>query len=70
MTVDTVLSLLMFAAMALVASAVWQWRRNGFRRQVWLQLLLAAVMIVNVLIWTMPYGSGTAPVDRVTGGLR
>ena len=27
-------------------------------------LVLALVMGINVLIWTVPDGSGTAPIDR------
>lgn len=61
---DAVLSILMLAAAVLVAGAIWLWRRGGARKQVWLLLLLAVVMIANVLIWTIPDGSGTAPVDR------
>lgn len=62
---DAVLSVVMLAAVALLAGAAWLWRRGGMRRQAWLMLLLAMVMIVNVLIWTIPDGDGMAPVDRV-----
>ena len=61
---DTVLSLVALAAVGLIAGAVFFWRR-GERTQVWLMLLLAVVLIVNLLIWTVPAGDGTAPVQRV-----
>jgi hypothetical protein len=61
---DLVLSVVVLAAIALVAGAIWLWRRGGATKQVWLMLLLAVVMIVNVLIWTLPDSGGTAPLDR------
>ena len=60
---DLILSLVMLTAVALIAGAVFQWRRGG-RRQAGLMLVLAAVMIANVLIWTVPDSSGTAPLER------
>ena len=62
---DTVLSVVTLAAFALVAGAVYLWWRGGARKQAGLMLVLAVVMIVNVLIWTIPDGSGSAPIDRV-----
>jgi hypothetical protein len=61
--VDLILSLVMLTAVALIAGAVFQWRRGG-RRQAGLMLVLAVVMIANVLIWTVPDSSGTAPLER------
>ena len=61
---DLVLSVVMLAAIALVAGAAFLWRRQGANSQVWLMLLLAMVMVVNVLIWVLPYAGGTAPVER------
>ena len=61
---DAVLSILMLAAAALAGGAIWLWRRGGATKQVWLMLLVAAILIANVLLWTIPYSSGTAPVDR------
>lgn len=58
----TVLSVVMLAALALVAGAIYLWRR-GTRKQAGLMLVLAAVMVVNVLIWTIPDSGGTAPID-------
>lgn len=57
-----VLSLLMLAAIALVIGAFAQWKRGAPRKQVALMLLLAAVMAVNVAIWTLPDASGNSPL--------
>ena len=64
---DTVLSVVAFVALALIAGAIDQWRR-GVRTQAGLMLVLAVVMIVNVLIWTVPDSSGAAPIDRAAAG--
>ena len=64
---DTVLSILMLAALAMLAGAFWLWRRQGAIRQVWLMVVLALVMLLNVAIWTIPDKGGTAPVDRAAG---
>lgn len=64
---NLVLSVVMLAALALMAGAVFLWRR-GVRRQAGLMLLLAAVMIVNVLIWTVPDSGGSAPIERAAEG--
>jgi hypothetical protein len=64
---DTVLSLVALAAVALVAGAIYLWRK-GVRKQAGLMLALAVVMIVNVLIWTLPDAGGTAPIDRAAEG--
>ena len=70
MSMDLVLSLLVLAAVALIGGALWQWRRVGPGKQVWLMLVLAVVMIINVLIWTVPNKDGTAPIDRAAEGVR
>lgn len=60
----TVLSLLVLVAIALVAGAIYLGRRGGTRRQVLLMLVLAAVIAVNVGIWTLPDGQGNALIDH------
>jgi hypothetical protein len=65
---DIVLSLLMLSALALIGGAVLQWRRRGPSRNVWLMLILAAVMLANVAIWVVPGPDGAAPVDRAATG--
>ena len=68
---DLILSLVTLTALALVAGAVFLWRRNAPRRQVWLMLLLAAVMIGNVLVWSLPAPAPepgeTPPAGRTAG---
>ena len=67
---DAVLSVVALAAIALVAGAIFRWRREGASKQVWLMLLLASIMVGNVLIWTVPDKDGTAPIDRAAEGVR
>ena len=64
---DDVLSVVMLAAVAMVAGAAYLWRR-GSHKQAGLMLVLAVVMVVNVLIWTVPGSGGTAPIDRAAAG--
>ena len=64
---DTVLSLVTLVAFALVAGAIFLWRR-GVRKQAGLMIVLAVAMIANVLIWTLPGAGGTAPIDRAAEG--
>ncbi|HWK42161.1 MAG TPA: hypothetical protein VNR60_09535 [Croceibacterium sp.] len=67
MNLATVLSIVMLAALALVAGAVLLWRR-GQRGKAGLMLVLAAIMVANVLIWTIPDSGGVAPIDRMEQG--
>ena len=64
----TVLSVVMLAALALLAGALFLWRRGGAAKQAGLMVVLAVVMIVNVLIWTLPDRGGTAPIERAAAG--
>ena len=64
MNLDTVLSILVLAAVALIIGAVALWRRGGQTRQVWLMLLLAAIVVGNVLVWVVPDSNGKAPVSQ------
>lgn len=60
---NVVLSLVMLAAFALVAGAFVLWRRTGEAKQPVLMLVLAAIAVMNVLIWTVPTADGTSPMD-------
>ena len=51
------LSLLVLTSIALVGGAYVLFRR-GMRRQGWLMIALALVMVLNVAIWTTPTRSG------------
>jgi hypothetical protein len=65
---DAVLSVVVLTAIALVGGAIFLWRRGDALKQAVLMLVLAVVMIVNVLIWTIPQSDGTAPIDRAAEG--
>lgn len=60
---DTVLSILMLAAIALLWGAHALWRRGGPRKQVVLMLVMAAVLAANVAIWVLPIFGTSAPVS-------
>jgi drug/metabolite transporter superfamily protein YnfA len=62
---DFVLSLVMLAALALVAGAFVLWRRTGEAKQPLLMVLLAVIAVVNVLIWTVPSSTGKAPIEEI-----
>lgn len=47
------LSVLMLAAFLLAAGGLWTWTKRGNRRQGILMLVAAAVMLGNVLVWTV-----------------
>ena len=59
------LSIVMLAVFALIAGAVWLWRKPGMRKQAVLMLVLAAIAALNVAIWTVPDGEGRSPASRV-----
>ncbi|MCO5793365.1 MAG: hypothetical protein HEQ21_11125 [Blastomonas sp.] len=58
-----VLSLAVLTALALIAGAIVLLRR-GQRKQPVLMLILAAVMIGNVVIWSIPTPSGDVLADK------
>jgi hypothetical protein len=62
---DIVLSIVMLAALALVAGAIVLWRRTGDVKNPALMVLLAVIAVVNVLIWTVPTATGEAPIEAI-----
>ncbi len=62
---DIVLSIVMLAALALVAGAVVLWRRTGEVKNPALMVLLAVIAVLNVLIWTLPQAGGQAPIEQI-----
>ena len=62
---ETVLSVLVLTAIALLIGAFFLWRRGGAMRQVVLMVILAVVAIANVAIWTLPDAGGKAPLTQV-----
>lgn len=62
---DLVLSIVMLAALALLAGAFVLWRRTGQIKQPALMVLLAVIAALNVAIWTIPTNSGKAPIEQL-----
>ena len=66
---DAVLSLTVLAAILLVIGAYFMWRRTGNAKNALLMVLLAAVALINVAIWTLPDASGDAPIQKIDRGV-
>lgn len=64
---DIALSLLVLTSIALLGGAYVLFRR-GKRRQAWLMLGLAVVMVLNVAIWTWPMQDGESLKTAVPAG--
>lgn len=64
---ETVLSLMVLTAIALLVGAWWFWRKQGAGRQALLMVVLAAVIAVNVAIWAVPNQSGETLVTANPG---
>lgn len=62
---NLVLSVVMLAALALAVGAIVMWRRTGDTKKALLMLFLAVIAALNVAIWTVPDGSGEAPIDKI-----
>lgn len=62
---DFALSITVLAALALLGGAAWLWRRDGYRKQAVLMVVLALIAIANVAIWTLPDGEGRAPIGQL-----
>ena len=58
-----IVSIIMLAAIAMVAGAVALRRKGGSRIQVALMLLVALIMLANVLIWTLPLQGKNPPAE-------
>ena len=65
---DTVLSIVVLAAIALFAGAYLLWRRTRNAKNALLMVLLGLVALVNVAIWTVPTADGEAPLEKVERG--
>lgn len=62
---NVTLSIMMLAAIALLAGSAFLWFARSQRKQAGLMALLAFIMIANVAIWTVPDKSGEAPISAV-----
>lgn len=65
---DTVLSIVVLAAIALFGGAYLLWKRTGNAKNALLMVLLGVIALVNVAIWTIPTADGEAPLDKVERG--
>jgi len=61
---ETALSLMMFAVVALTVGAIYLLRRGGAGKQAALMLVLAVVIAGNVAIWSLPDANGAAPMTQ------
>lgn len=61
--VGTTLALVMLTVVAMLGGAYALWRRTGDPTKPVLMVILAVVAVVNVLIWTVPTGDGTVPLE-------
>ncbi len=55
---NAALSALVLTMIALVLGGIYLLRNGGMRKQALLMFVLAAVMAVNVAIWTLPDSAG------------
>ncbi len=60
---DIALGLLVVTALALVWGGGVLWRREGARTKAVLMFVLALVMALNVVIWTLPTRQGTTLLE-------
>ena len=67
---DLVLSIVVLAAIALLAGSFFLWRRTGNAKNAALMVVLAFIALINVAIWTVPTTDGEAPLDKVERGSR
>lgn len=65
---DAVLSITVLAAILLVVGAFFMWRRTGNVKNALLMVVLAAIALINVAIWTLPDAGGEAPLDKLERG--
>lgn len=63
---DLALSLMVLCAVILIVGAYISWRRKSAPKTMWLMLVLALVMIVNVAIWTLPDADGLSPLEQTS----
>ena len=63
--VSTTLSVVMLVVFALLVGAYALWRKTGDATKPMLMVILAGVAVMNVLLWTVPTASGTAPIDAL-----
>jgi hypothetical protein len=61
----TIISIMMLAAIALIAGAIFLRRRGAPPLQIALMLAVAFVIVANVVIWTLPIGDNAPLMKQV-----
>ena len=61
---DLLLSVLVLAALAFLVGGFVLWRKGAPRLQPVLMVVVAAILIANVLILTLPYANGECPAEE------
>lgn len=56
---------MVLAVMALVAGAIYLWRRGAARLQIVLMLVVALVIVANIVIWAVPIGDSAPIMQQV-----
>lgn len=65
---DAAMSIMVLAIIVLLAGAAYLWRRGLYKRRALLMVLLAAVIAVNVALWTVPVSTGETLAGRASEG--
>jgi hypothetical protein len=61
----TIISIMMLAAIALIAGAIFLRRHGAPTLQIGLMLAVAFVIVANVVIWTLPVGDNAPLMQQV-----
>lgn len=62
---DTVISILVLAAIALFGGAYFLFKREQVK-QATLMVILGLIAVMNAAIWLIPMNDGSAPIDAAT----
>ena len=64
MMTDLILSAATFTALLLLYGAWRVKQRDGVSKQMWLMIVAAAVILINLAIWTVPDKNGNSLVNQ------
>jgi len=62
--IEAILGTVVIAAFALVIGAIYIWKKSGFGKKPALMLLLAAILLGNAAILSIPNERGVSPVNN------
>ena len=62
--IETILSVVTMAAIALVIGAIYIWKNSGFGKKPALMLILAVILLGNAAILSIPNERGVSPVSN------